>query len=50
MVDATRESLRRDLFYREMAAAEAALRAKPQEWESYICESDAWLNAELLSE
>jgi predicted transcriptional regulator len=43
-LDAALESLRRERFYQEMAAAERHLRADPGAWDSYIRERDAWLN------
>jgi len=46
-LDSALESLRRDQFYCEMAAAESALRAQPDEWARYITERDAWLTADL---
>jgi hypothetical protein len=46
-LDAALEALRRDLFYREMAAAESALRARPEEWLSFVAERDAWLSTDL---
>ena len=44
-LDAALETLRRDLFYRSMAEAEARLRADPEGWAIYIAERDVWLNA-----
>ena len=46
-LDAALESLRRDHFYRDMAAAESKLRASPEAWTRYLAERDAWLNADL---
>jgi hypothetical protein len=46
-LDAALESLRRELFYREMADSEAALRARPDEWARYTAERNAWLSADL---
>ena len=46
-LDSALESLRRDQFYCEMAAAESALSAQPDEWARYITERDAWLTADL---
>ena len=46
-LDAALEALRRDQFYREMAAAEAALRSDPEQWSRYVAERDVWLNADL---
>lgn len=40
------EALRRDQFYREMAASEAKLRERPAEWAAYVADRDAWLNAD----
>lgn len=45
--DAALESLRRELFYRDMARAEEELRARPDEWDTYRAERDSWLNADL---
>lgn len=42
-LDAALESLRRDQFYRDMAAAESSLRAQPEAWTRYLAERDAWL-------
>jgi hypothetical protein len=39
------EALRRDQFYRDMAASEAKLRAEPAEWDVYVTDRDTWLNA-----
>jgi predicted transcriptional regulator len=38
------EALRRDQFYRDMAASEAKLRAQPAAWATYVTDRDAWLN------
>lgn len=46
-LDAALESLRRDQFYRGMAAAESDVRANPAAWSRYLAERDAWLNADL---
>lgn len=46
-LDAALEALRRDQFYREMAAAEAALQSDPEQWSRYVAERDVWLNADL---
>ena len=48
-LDAALEALRRDQFYRSMAAAEAELRSDPVAWAEYLAERDAWLGAELAS-
>ena len=48
-LDAALEALRRDQFYRAMAAAEAGLRADPDAWTDYLAERDAWLGADLTS-
>ena len=45
--DAALESLRRDQFYKEMADAEAKLRADPERLAVYQAERDAWLTADL---
>jgi len=41
------EALRRDQFYRSMAASEAELRDDPEAWAAYASERDAWLGADL---
>lgn len=41
------EALRRDRFFKEMAAVEARLRAKPDEWAAYTAAADEWLSADL---
>lgn len=46
-LDAALEALRRNEFYRSMAAAEAALKSDPDRWAEYLAERDAWLGAEL---
>lgn len=46
-LDAALESLRRERFFEEMAAAEQRLRADPEAWTTYARERDAWLNADL---
>ena len=46
-LDAALESLRRERFYEEMAAAERDLRADPAAWATYVRERDAWLNPDL---
>jgi hypothetical protein len=46
-LDAALEALRRDRFYRSMAAAEAELRSDPAVWADYLAERDAWLGADL---
>lgn len=46
-LDAALEALRRDQFYRSMAAAEAELRADPDAWAEYAAERGAWLGADL---
>ena len=46
-LDDALEALRRDQFYRSMAAAETELRADPDAWDQYLAERDSWLNAEL---
>lgn len=43
-LDAALESLRRERFYQDMAAAERHLRADPEAWDNYTRERDAWLN------
>lgn len=48
-LDAALESLRRERFFEEMAAAEQRLRADPEAWETYARERDAWLNADLAA-
>lgn len=48
-LDAALEALRRQLFYRAMNEAEEQLRADPSQWEAYVTERDAWLNADLTS-
>ncbi len=45
--DAALEALRRQQFSREMAEAEAALRADPVAWAGYVAERDAWLDPDL---
>jgi len=45
--DAALESLRRDQFYKEMADAEAKLRADPERLAAYQADRDAWLTADL---
>lgn len=46
-LDAALESLRRERFYGEMAAAERRLRDEPAAWERFVAERDAWLNPDL---
>jgi hypothetical protein len=46
-LDDALEALRRDDFYREMAEAEATLRADPARWAEYVAERDAWLEPDL---
>lgn len=46
-LDAALEALRREQFYRSMAATEAELRADPDAWAAYIAERDAWLGDDL---
>ncbi|MCC5951589.1 MAG: hypothetical protein JJU45_05785 [Acidimicrobiia bacterium] len=46
-LDAALESLRRERFYDEMAAAERRLRDDPVVWERFVAERDAWLNPDL---
>lgn len=46
-LDAALEALRREQFYRSMAAAEADLRSHPEAWADYRAERDAWLSADL---
>ncbi len=48
-LDAALESLRRERFYEEMAAAEQHLRSDPVAWETYVRERDAWLNPDLTA-
>lgn len=48
-LDAALESLRRERFYEEMAAAEQRLRGDPTAWATYARERDAWLNADLAA-
>lgn len=48
-LDAALESLRRQHFYEEMAAAERRLRDDPAAWEAYVRERDGWLNPDLAS-
>ena len=48
-LDAALESLRRERFYEEMAAAEQRLRADPAAWNTYARERDAWLNPDLTA-
>ena len=48
-LDAAVEALRRDQFYKEMAAAERSLRSDPDRWAGYLAERDAWLDADLAS-
>lgn len=48
-LDAALESLRREHFYEEMAAAERRLRSHPDAWDSYVRERDAWLNPDLAA-
>lgn len=48
-LDAALESLRRDRFYEQMAAAESRLRADPDAWNAYLAERDAWLDPEVGS-
>lgn len=45
-LDAALESLRRESFYAEMAAAEHRLRDDPAAWTTYARERDEWLNAD----
>ena len=46
-LDAALNSLKREVFYREMASAELVLRNDPEGWLTYIEERDNWLNADL---
>lgn len=46
-LDAALESLRRDVFYRQMADAESALRNDADGWARYVADRDAWLTADL---
>lgn len=46
-LDAALESLRRERFYGEMAAAERRLRDDPAAWASFVADRDAWLNPDL---
>lgn len=46
-LNAALEALRRDDFYRAMAAAEVELRADPDAWAEYVEERDRWLGADL---
>lgn len=46
-LDAALESLRRERFYEEMAAAEQRLRADPAAWETYVRERESWLDPDL---
>jgi predicted DNA-binding protein len=48
-LDAALESLRRERFYEQMAAAEQALRADPAAWAVYVRERDAWLDADVVA-
>lgn len=47
-LDAALESLRRELFYRSMADAQAELHLDADAWAGYSAERDAWLNADLV--
>lgn len=46
-LDAALESLRREHFYAEMAAAEQRLRLDPAAWSAYVQQRDSWLDADL---
>jgi len=46
-LDAALESLRRDVFYREMADADERLRTNPDRFAEFLSERDAWFNADL---
>lgn len=46
-LDAALESLRRERFYGEMAAAEQQLRADHAGWAAYVRDRDAWLSTDL---
>lgn len=48
-LDAALESLRRERFYAEMAAAEQLLRSDSAAWAAYVGERDAWLNPDLAA-
>lgn len=48
-LDAALESLRRERFHEEMAAAEHRLRSDPEAWATYLRERDEWLNPDLAS-
>lgn len=48
-LDAALESLRRERFYEDMAAAEQRLRADPKAWNAYTRERDSWLNPDLAA-
>ena len=49
-LDAALEALRRDQFYKEMAGAEASLRADPPALAAYLRDRDAWLAADLTAD
>lgn len=46
-LDAALESLRRERFYEEMAAAERRLGSDPDALAAYVDERDAWLSPDL---
>lgn len=46
-LDAALESLRRERFYEEMAAAERPLGSDPDALAAYVDERDAWLSPDL---
>ena len=48
-LDAALLALKRELFYKKMAAAEAALRTDPAAWNEFVSERDQWLDAGLES-
>ena len=48
-LDAALEALRRDQFYKEMADAEAVLRADRGRWATYVAERDSWLRPDLTA-
>ena len=48
-LDAALTALQRELFYQQMAQAEASLQNTEADWNAYVKERDEWLNAGLES-
>lgn len=48
-LDAALESLRRQRFWEDMAAAQYRLHTDPVAWETYVRERDAWLNSDAAA-